>query len=60
MLADIFKEAFNGVEQQNNFQQGFDDAIAGKPARSTNADYENGYSVAYEYTEKESSKCQLI
>lgn len=60
MLADIFKEVFNGVEQNNNFQKGFEDAMAGRPAQSKDVSYENGYSVAYEYAEKESSKCQLI
>lgn len=60
MFKEIFKEAFNGAKQANNFQHGFDDAITGKPAQSDDSDYEKGYGLAYELQEKESGKCQSI
>lgn len=57
---DVFKDVFSGVAESNRWQNGFEDAIAGKQPQSEDRNYINGYGVGYEYSERESGKCQLI
>jgi hypothetical protein len=60
LFENAFKDVFSGTADSCRFQDGFEDAIAGKPAKKEDRNYLNGYSVGYEYSEKESAKCQLI
>lgn len=54
-IEDSFNSVFSEAKESTQFQNGFEDAMAGRAPSSEDDNYINGYSVGYEYGEKQNA-----